>query len=107
MRHFTNVYYKCSVKFLFCAFKISGRSRGGAQDGPPPPLIFRPNLDLKGPKKFGGDQASPVMLPSCLRVWLTAPRPHPFILRSGSGTEDGLLFRIIHIKVGLLVRDSE
>ena len=70
---------------------------------------FYIKLTPEGPKKFGGDQAPPVMLPSCLRVWVTGlPHPlYPFISRSGSSTEDGLLFRIIHIKVGVLVRDSE
>ena len=67
---------------------------------------FYIKLTPEGPKKFGGDQAPPVMLPSCLSDWVTG-LPPPFISRSGSGTEGGPLFRIIHIKVGVLVRDSE
>ena len=66
---------------------------------------------MKGLKKFGGDQAPPVVLPSCLRVWVTALLPPPLPLPLSQGLdpapEDGLLFRIIHIKVGVLVRDSE
>ena len=89
MRHLTNVYYKCSVKFLFCAFKISGRSRGGARGAPPPSYLWT-KLSPEGPKKIWGGPGSPrcaPLLSKGLGDCPPPPSPPPaFISRSGSGT---------------------
>ena len=73
--------------------------------GPP---YFYTKLRPEGSKKILGGPGSPryaPLLSKGLCDW--PPSPPTFISSSGSGTEDGLLFRIIHIKVGVLVRDSE
>ena len=69
-------------------------------------VVDQTKLRPEGPKKIWGGPGSPryaPLLPKGLCDW----PPPPLISRSGTGTEDGLLFRIIHIKVGVLVRDSE
>ena len=79
-----SVIYKTYKKyFLFlCSFQpLPAADLGEWPGGPGFPLIFRPKWGRKGRKKFFGDRPPPYV-----RVWMTAPLPHPLIWRSGSAT---------------------
>ena len=89
-----------------CSAHLRSVADPGEGPGMGPPY-FKTKLRPEGPKKIWGGPGSPPYAP-LLSKWLGDwPPPNPFISRSGSGTKDGLLFWIIHIKVGVLVRDSE
>ena len=69
--------FTISALLSSCSAHLRSVADLGEGPGVPPPSYFWTKLSPEGPKKIWGDQAPPVVLPSCLRVWVTALLPPP------------------------------